>query len=324
MISIIVPNYNKSEFISETIVSVICQKYKDWELLIIDDNSTDNSWLIIQSFAGNNNKIKCYLSNSGNAGGSVCRNIGLKHSIGDYILFLDSDDVLLNNCLESRFALFQRFSKLDFLVFPMGTFYEKYGDSNSVWNNFKGNHLKNFLAHNLPWAITMVLWKRNTLNELNGFNTDFLRLQDVELHTRALIHGCCYQVFTIKPDCLYRINENRIKSNYFDFLDKKVVGVNRYLYFFNLLLIKKEKNTFLRYLKGTLFMMISEIYASYFLKKINLNEKQQLIFNLYNKRNCVLKLTFLDKLILKFYMFLSDFNIRFKGLNYITKKLLAI
>ena len=123
-----------------------------------------------------------------NKGGSYSRNIGLKNCKNKYVLFLDSDDVLALNCLEKRIKFISKKEKLDFAVFPMGTFYNKIGDSKLIWNKFHGNHKIRFLKHDLPWHTMMVLWNRNSLDKINGFDDRYLRLQDVELHTRALIN----------------------------------------------------------------------------------------------------------------------------------------
>ena len=89
------------------------------------------------------------------------------------------------------------------MIFPMGTFIHQIGDSDSVWNNFKGNHLERFLSHNLPWHTMMVLWKRTCLVKLNGFQVEFNRSQDVELHTRALLnYQLKYKSFSaLSVDC---------------------------------------------------------------------------------------------------------------------------
>ena len=90
MVSIIVPVYNASEFITKCIESVINQAYKDFELIIINDGSTDNSLEICQSFAIQDKRIK--IVNKENSGVSTSRNIGIKESSGEWIMFLDADD----------------------------------------------------------------------------------------------------------------------------------------------------------------------------------------------------------------------------------------
>ena len=99
LISIILPTYNSETFISETIFSVINQTYQNWELIIIDDCSTDNSMSIVDSFSKNEKRIK-FFKNKTNNGAAISRNIGLENSSGRFISFIDSDDVWELNKLE--------------------------------------------------------------------------------------------------------------------------------------------------------------------------------------------------------------------------------
>ncbi len=99
-IDIIMPNYNKGEYIDEAIKSVINQTYKNWKLFIIDDNSNDNSLKVIKKFKKNRN-IEIILSKK-NKGPSFCRNLGLKKSKSKFVAFLDSDDYWVKNKLKSQ------------------------------------------------------------------------------------------------------------------------------------------------------------------------------------------------------------------------------
>lgn len=97
--SIIVPVYNSEKFIKKCITSILNQNFFDYEIIIINDCSTDGSSRICQKIKNNNlNKIKL-LINYKNLGAGQSRNLGLKHASGKYIIFLDSDDYLLENSL---------------------------------------------------------------------------------------------------------------------------------------------------------------------------------------------------------------------------------
>ncbi|NIJ45447.1 glycosyltransferase involved in cell wall biosynthesis [Wenyingzhuangia heitensis] len=100
LVSIITPCYNSEKFITETIHSVLNQTYQNWELLITDDGSIDNSISIIQSFADKDDRIQLYTIKNG--GAAVARNHSIKLSNGDYIAFLDSDDVWSPQKLEKQ------------------------------------------------------------------------------------------------------------------------------------------------------------------------------------------------------------------------------
>lgn len=99
LVSIIMPSYNTSDYIGEAINSVLNQTYKNWELIIIDDNSTDNTANIVQSF--DDSRIN-YLVNNENKGAAYSRNRALRKAKGNWIAFLDSDDIWYPNKLENQ------------------------------------------------------------------------------------------------------------------------------------------------------------------------------------------------------------------------------
>ena len=99
LISIILPIYNKESYIHKCIISILKQNYKNFELIIINDGSTDNSDKIIRETIKGHDNIKYYKYK--NNGVSIARNYGIKHSIGKYILFIDADDWIEENYLET-------------------------------------------------------------------------------------------------------------------------------------------------------------------------------------------------------------------------------
>lgn len=99
LVSVIMPSYNSENFISQSINSVKQQTYTNWELLITDDCSTDNTLIIIKSFQSKDSRIKIFKLKN-NSGAAIARNNSIKNSNGRYIAFLDSDDLWVNNKLE--------------------------------------------------------------------------------------------------------------------------------------------------------------------------------------------------------------------------------
>lgn len=98
MISIIVPVYNVEKYLRKCIDSVLAQTYTDWELLLIDDGSTDSSGKICDEYAKTDDRIKTFHKNNG--GSSSARNQGIKLATGEWIYFLDSDDWIIPSCFE--------------------------------------------------------------------------------------------------------------------------------------------------------------------------------------------------------------------------------
>lgn len=100
LVSIIMPSWNTENFIAESIQSVLAQTYTNWELIIIDDCSTDNTDSVVESFL-EDKRIK-YLRNEKNLGAALTRNYGLREARGEWIAFLDSDDLWMPEKLEKQ------------------------------------------------------------------------------------------------------------------------------------------------------------------------------------------------------------------------------
>lgn len=100
-VSIIMPSYNAANFIAASIQSVIEQTYSNWELLITDDCSKDDTINIIKKFQEIDNRIQLF-STGKNSGAAAARNISLQNATGKYIAFLDSDDIWVSNKLETQ------------------------------------------------------------------------------------------------------------------------------------------------------------------------------------------------------------------------------
>lgn len=106
LVSIITPVYNSQDYLEETILSVLNQTYSNWELLLIDDCSIDNSYEIIKKYLEKDERIK-YLKNDKNSGPAITRNKGIEKAKGEYIAFLDSDDLWYENKLERQISFMQ-------------------------------------------------------------------------------------------------------------------------------------------------------------------------------------------------------------------------
>lgn len=102
-VSIIIPNYNRASLISETLDSIAPQSFTDWECLIIDDRSDDNSTEIIKRYSLIDQRFKLMIRDSKSPkGANSCRNIGLKEAKGEYIIFFDSDDIMMQDHVEKK------------------------------------------------------------------------------------------------------------------------------------------------------------------------------------------------------------------------------
>lgn len=107
LVSIITPSYNTSRFIAETIESILAQTYTNWELLITDDASTDNSVEIIEAYVRKDSRIQLFRLEK-NSGAGVCRNRSIQEARGRFIAFCDSDDRWMPEKLEKQLAFMRK------------------------------------------------------------------------------------------------------------------------------------------------------------------------------------------------------------------------
>ena len=107
LVSIIMPSYNTGRFISETIESVLAQSYSNWELIIVDDCSTDNTDEVIEDYISDD-RIK-YIKNDKNSGAAISRNRALREAKGKWIAFLDSDDLWESQKLEKQITFMENY-----------------------------------------------------------------------------------------------------------------------------------------------------------------------------------------------------------------------
>lgn len=107
LISIITPSFNSSDFIYKAIDSVLFQTYRNWELIITDDCSSDNTYNILKEYSKKDDRIKIYKLTK-NCGAPEARNNSLRHAKGKYIAFLDSDDLWFPNKLKSQILFMKK------------------------------------------------------------------------------------------------------------------------------------------------------------------------------------------------------------------------
>lgn len=186
-VTVITPTKNRLALLVEAIDSVWAQSFCDWEHIIVDDGSDDNTPEEVARRVECDPRIRFIRRDGCKGGANICRNIGLRESVSPYVLFLDSDDVLRPECLAGRVAAMERNLDLDFAVFPAGIFNHEVGDRNDQYHPMKpGDDLLRFLSHECVWEITGPIWRRQFLLSLGGFDEKLLSMQDLDLHVRAL------------------------------------------------------------------------------------------------------------------------------------------
>lgn len=114
LISIIIPNYNSEKYLKQCIDSVLLQTYKDFELLLINDGSTDSSGQICNQYSEKDDRIRVFHKQNG--GVSAARNLGLQNAKGEYICFIDSDDYVSENYLSDFVDIVSQNENVDFVI----------------------------------------------------------------------------------------------------------------------------------------------------------------------------------------------------------------
>ncbi|WP_417887302.1 glycosyltransferase family 2 protein [Zunongwangia sp.] len=280
LVSIIIPTYNRAHYIGETLESVIMQTYQNWECIVIDDGSSDYTDELMEFYCEKDAKIQYrHRPNHKPKGANACRNYGIEFSNGDYLIFLDSDDLLHTVSIETRVDIaIANFTK-NFLIFKMTVFHKFPGDTNRIVNRYieEGNsdsYLLMFLRHEIPWQITSLFIKKESLGI--RFDEGLKRLQDVEFSSRLLLMNKTENFLVINniaQDCFYR-NEERHSNYSISFLKVIVNSLARYYQNLAPILEKiKDEKTYNLY-RGSLIKTFYHFYKNYFLLSNCINWKE--------------------------------------------------
>ena len=232
-IALIIPMFNSSAWLHETLASVQEQTMEAWECILVDDGSTDNTWTIAQDFVAKDKRFKVlHRPSSSPKGANACRNHGIANSSGSYLIFLDADDIITPDCFKKRLNAFEHHPNADALVFSTGTFSTmgQWGEVHNVDPKQESDlaYLSMFLSYKIPWQITNPIWKRSSLNTFDGFDEQLMRFQDVDFHTRALLSGL--RVKRIKEvDFYYRIPVENSKYQDPKFMHKALGAMSSYI-----------------------------------------------------------------------------------------------
>ena len=191
MISIIIPTYNRAHLICETISSIINQSYRNWELIIVDDGSTDKTFKVVKPFLEDTRINIVKRPRNRPSGGNAARNYGLEISQGNYVKWLDSDDLLEKDCLEKQFNTL--ISDNADVIFCRSRFFNQNSTTGKIefgplWNEgFKkpGNILENFILGQLRFSNNDGLWKRNILPD-KPYSENLKNSQEFLMITRML------------------------------------------------------------------------------------------------------------------------------------------
>ncbi len=223
MVSVIIPTYNYAKYIEETLNSVKNQSYANWECIVIDDGSNDNTREIVEKLVKQDNRfIYIYQKNNGV---SSARNKGVSMAKGEYIQFLDGDDLLQQEKLFSQIKCFEEDKKID-IVYNDVRFFDDENSSNlktSLNGNKKEDWMPkistsgtalveqfsriNFIVINSP------LIKKNIFNKVGVFDETMKALEDWDFWMRCAIRGCYFHFNSISNAyALVRVHDGSLST----------------------------------------------------------------------------------------------------------------
>lgn len=139
LVSIIIPFFNREDFLGEAVESVLAQTYENWELLLVDDGSIDKSFEIAEEFT-EKYPDKIYLfthENNDNRGASASRNLGIKYAKGEFITFLDSDDIYFPDTLERELEAFAENDDADVVCGTLECWYSWSNEASASEKDFR-------------------------------------------------------------------------------------------------------------------------------------------------------------------------------------------
>lgn len=205
LISIIVPIYNSEHFLLECLNSVLNQTYTNWELILVDDQSKDNTLNIANQFKFiHPNKFISIFTSKNNSGPGHCRNIGINHAKGEWLFFIDSDDLLISDCLQK---LINNSNNKDIIV---GNYYIQKNETRTIKHK---NLVKMFNFS--KYALGMYAW--GTLFKTSYWKSNNFYFKN--LYAEDLI--CISQIYTAtnnitvinEPIYIYRVNYSSLSHS---------------------------------------------------------------------------------------------------------------
>ena len=207
-LSVIIPVFNVVDYLRETLDCIVGQTYTDWELILVDDGSTDGSLDVAKEYCAKDSRISLFQRDTLPKGAPNCRNIGFEKARGEYLIYLDSDDIIAPYCFQQRVDYIKS-NDCDFAVFPMMGFYETLFDARGMLYGYKpqGDNVCALLARTLPFVVVTNIYKRQSLVVKNiVWDTNLKSYQDSDYNLQVIRAGLSYKISNAKPDYFYRLS----------------------------------------------------------------------------------------------------------------------
>lgn len=287
-VSVVIPTYNRGDLIHETLDSVKAQTLPDWECIVVDDGSTDETEAVVKKYTEKDNRFR-YIRRPDNRikGGNSCRNIGLEVAQGEYIQFLDSDDLLASNKFEEQVRALSNYPGNTVATCKWGRFTTIQEHLNSKPNEptyiSSDGALKLFDVfgkHSIWFPPHVYLTRRSVIEKAGYWNEDLKMNQDGEFFARVLL-SASQIVFVPTTEVYYRRHtggntsswkkEDRVRSvihswKLVDAAIEKELGISNHPY------VKQARNLIYDKIKDSFPAIVKENQVFFDLKRSKLEE----------------------------------------------------
>lgn len=199
LVSIVIPTYNRAHYITDALESVRAQNYRPLEVIIVDDGSTDDTEAVVQSWVNTHatSGLKIVLKEQNNAGAPAARNYGLRISTGNWVKFLDSDDVLHPACIETQVKVSQALDEHEIVFGDLGVIHDYGAQQPKEYTSeyydppVPGTGSFEYLIYHVVNTPTP-LHCRHFLDEVGGFKEGIEKGQEYDLHLRLALSGVSF------------------------------------------------------------------------------------------------------------------------------------
>lgn len=172
ILSVIIPCYNNGLYLAKLLDCCLRQTYQEWEVIVIDDGSTDETPDIVRRYTIKDSRIQFYHRNREPKGSVVCRNIGFEKSSGKYIIHFDADDLISDTCFEHRVAFIENRPNIDYASFCAKVFVDENNLPNYETKTVTygvgvktGDILEDFLTTNYSFSVWNNIYRREAIAE---------------------------------------------------------------------------------------------------------------------------------------------------------------
>ncbi|WP_343763123.1 glycosyltransferase family 2 protein [Gangjinia marincola] len=210
MVSIIIPAYNRSHIIGDTIASIINQSYTNWECIVVDDGSTDDTSNLLERLMKTERRLSYYKRPSHiKKGANACRNYGLEMSKGDYIQWFDSDDLMMKEKIEVKISHALTY-KADVIKDAHSTNPVKIYPKEHVTSFTSSDFYIDYILGKKPMITNDVMLKRSAIGD-HRFDENIHKAQEYEFFGRVFCQKLTY-VFTNLPLAVYNTTSDSISN----------------------------------------------------------------------------------------------------------------